>query len=54
MIDSLLRSLNAPDGETDRWWTALAQRRLAEMRGGRVRSVLGDQVFARIKARFAR
>lgn len=54
VIDSLLRSLNVPDAETDRQWSAVAQRRLAELRGGRVRSVLGDQVFVRIKERFAR
>ena len=54
VIDSLLRSLNVPDTETDRQWSAVAQRRLAELRGGRVRSVLGDQVFLRIKERFAR
>jgi hypothetical protein len=54
VIDSLLRSLNVPDTDTDRQWSAVAQRRLAELRGGRVRSVLGDQVFLRIKERFAR
>jgi len=54
VIDSLLRSLNVPDTETDRQWSAVAQRRIAELRGGRVRSVLGDQVFLRIKERFAR
>ena len=54
VIDSLLRSLNVPDTDTDRQWSAVAQQRLAELRGGRVRSVLGDQVFLRIKERFAR
>ena len=54
VIDSLLRSLNVPDAETDSQWSAVALRRLAELRGGRVRSVLGDQVFLRIKERFAR
>ncbi|MGA2975647.1 MAG: addiction module protein [Spirochaetia bacterium] len=54
VIDSLLRSLNVPDEETDKQWSAVAQRRLAELRGGRVRAILGDQVFSRIKERFAR
>jgi hypothetical protein len=54
VIDSLLRSLNVPDAETDSQWSVVAQRRLAELRGGKVRSVLGDQVFLRIKERFAR
>ena len=54
VIDSLLRSLNVPDAETDSQWSAVAQRRLGELRGGRVRSVPGDQIFLRIKKRFAR
>ncbi len=54
VIDSLLRSLNVPDAEAERQWSAVAQRRLAELRGGRVRSILGEHVFSRIKERFAR
>jgi hypothetical protein len=54
VIDSLLRSLNVPDMENDGQWSAIAQRRLAELRGGRVRPVLGAHVFSRIKERFTR
>ena len=54
VVDSLLRTLNPPDAEIDRAWVRIAQRRLADLRAGRVQSVSGDQVFAKVKERFAR
>jgi len=54
VVDSLLRTLNPPDAEIDRAWARIAQRRLADLRSGRVQPVPGDQVFAKIKERFAR
>ena len=53
VVDSLLRSLNPPDPEIDRKWAAVAKRRLEELRSGRVKPVPGDEVFARIRERFA-
>ncbi|OGP60763.1 MAG: addiction module protein [Deltaproteobacteria bacterium RBG_13_61_14] len=54
VIDSLLRTLNAPNPDMDRAWSETASRRLRELRSGRVQPVPGDRVFAKIKARFAR
>jgi len=54
VVDSLLRTLNPPNTEIDRAWVRIAQRRLADLRSGRVQPVLGDQVFAKVKERFAR
>jgi len=54
LIDSLLRTLNVPNPDVDKAWVDLAQRRLAELRSGRVRPVPGDEVFTRIKERFGR
>ena len=54
VVDSLLRTLNPPNAEIDRAWVRIAQRRLADMRSGRVQPVPGDQVFAKVKERFAR
>jgi putative addiction module component (TIGR02574 family) len=48
VVDSLLRTLNRPDPDIDREWVEVAKRRLAELRAGRVKSVPGDQVFARM------
>jgi len=54
VVDSILRTLNPPNPDIDKEWVAVAKRRLAELRSGRVRPVPGDHVFARIRERFAR
>lgn len=53
VVDSLLRSLNPPDPEIDRKWAAVAKRRLQELRSGRVKPIPGEEVFAKIRQRFA-
>lgn len=53
VVDSILRSLNSPEDEIDRKWIAEAERRLEEVRTGRVKAIPGDQVFAQIRKRFA-
>ncbi len=52
VADSILRSLNAPESDIDRKWAAVAQRRLVELRSGKVKAIPGEQVFARIWKRF--
>ncbi len=52
VVDSLLRSLNQPESEIDKKWADVAKRRLAEIRSGTVKTVLGSEVFARIWNRF--
>lgn len=54
LIDSLLRTLNMPDPDIDQEWAEEAERRLAELRSGRVKPVPGEEVFSRIKERFAK
>lgn len=54
VIDSLLRTLNPSDAEIDRKWLTVAKNRLVELRSGRVESVPGNEVFAKIRERFAR
>ena len=53
VVDSLLRSLNPPNPEIDRKWAAVAKRRLSELRSGRVKPIPGEEVFAKIRQRFA-
>ncbi len=53
VVDSLLRTLNPPDPEIDKKWAAVAKRRLEELRSGRVKPVPGEEVFAKIRQRFA-
>ncbi len=52
IVDSLLRSLNTPESSIDAKWAAIAERRLAELRSGRVKPIPGDEVFARIWKRY--
>ena len=53
VVDSLLRSINPPQPETDRMWIAAAKRRIQELRSGRVARVPGHEVFEKIRTRFA-
>ena len=54
VLDSLLRSLNAPDEGIDCKWASVIKRRLAELRSDRVKGIQGDEVFARVQERFAK
>ena len=53
VVDSLLRTLNPTNREIDQAWVKVAKRRLAELRSGQVKPVPGDEVFAKVKERFA-
>ena len=52
VVDTLLRSLNPPESEVDKKWTQEAQRRLAELRSGRIKAIPGEDVFAQVWKRF--
>lgn len=52
LVDSLLQSLSQPEPDTDKKWAALAQKRIIEMRSGKVKPVSGEEVFERIRNRF--
>jgi hypothetical protein len=53
VVDSLLRTLNPPNPEIDRKWAAVAKRRLEELRSGQVKPIPGEEVFAKIRQKFA-
>jgi len=53
IADSIMRTLNPPNEEMDRKWTAVAKRRLAELQSGKVKPVPGDRVFSKIQGRFS-
>jgi putative addiction module component (TIGR02574 family) len=53
VVDRLLRTLNPPDSQIDRKWLQVAQRRLDELRSGQVKPVTGEEVFDKIRQRFA-
>ena len=52
VADSLLRSLNQPESETDKAWAKEAKRRLDELRSGQVKGIPGDKVFKKVWKRF--
>ncbi len=52
VADSILRGLNPAESEIDRKWAQVAQRRLVELRSGKVKPIAGEQVFARLWKRF--
>ena len=49
---SLLQSLNKPETELDKKWTAVAHRRLQELQNGSVETIPGKEVFEKVWKRF--
>ena len=52
VVDSLLRTFNSADTKIESEWLAVAKRRLAELRTGKVKAIPGEEVFAKIRERF--
>ncbi len=52
IVDALLESLTPSDPDIDREWAAVAQRRLEELRSGKVSGIPADVVFAKLRERF--
>lgn len=52
VVDSLLRSLNAPESEIDMKWASVAKHRLQQLKFGEVKGVPSTEVFKKIAARF--
>ena len=53
IADSLLKSLNMPDAAIDAKWVEVANRRLQELRTGKVKPITGDEVFSEILGRMS-
>ena len=54
IIESLQRSLNAPESAVDEEWVAVAKTRLSELRSGKAKSVPGAAVFDSIRKRLGK
>ncbi|MFN3714169.1 MAG: addiction module protein [Alcanivoracaceae bacterium] len=48
VVDSLLRSLNPPESRIDEKWALVARKRLEDIRSGAVKTIPGEDVFAKI------
>ncbi len=52
MVDKLLESLNSSKKEIDELWTKEAERRLRDIKTGKVKTIPGDNVFKEIGEKF--
>ncbi len=53
LADKLLRSLNPSRKEINEAWTIEAEKRVQEIRTGKVKTIPGDEVFKKIGNRLA-
>jgi putative addiction module component (TIGR02574 family) len=54
LIEKLLNSLHPTQREIDALWVKEAERRVAEIKTGKVKPISGNEVFGEIRARFAK
>ena len=54
LVDSLLRSLHQPESDIDKKWADVANKRLAELRSGKVEPVPEEELFKRVRNRFTK
>jgi len=54
LVDRLLDSMFPRQAEIDELWKIEAERRVEEVRTGKVKTIPGEQVFAEIKERFGK
>ena len=51
LVDKLLRSLHPVQKEIDKLWAAEAEKRVEEIKSGKVKTIPGDEVFKTILSR---
>jgi len=54
VVDSILQSFNQPESDIDDKWKDVAQKRLMEIRSGKVEAISGEEVFNKIWNKFER
>ncbi len=53
LVERLLQSLNLPtEAEINRLWIEEAERRVSQLEAGKVELIPGEQVFAKIRAKY--
>lgn len=52
LVDRLLESISPSQKEIDELWKIEIERRVEEVRSGKVKTIPGEQVFAEIEERF--
>ena len=51
LVDKLLRSLHPVQKEIDKLWAEEAEKRVEEIKSGKVKTIPGDEVFKKILGR---
>ncbi len=54
LIDRLLSSINPSQKEIDELWAIEAEKRVEEIKSGKVKLIDGEEVFKEIKERFSK
>ncbi len=54
LIDKLLESISPAQSEIDELWKVEVERRIDEVESGKVKTIPGDEVFAKIRERFGK
>lgn len=54
LVEKILNSLYPSQKEIDALWTKVAERRVDEIKTGKVKTILGDKVFREIQEKFHR
>jgi putative addiction module component (TIGR02574 family) len=54
LVDRLLASISPTQNEIDELWKIEVERRIDEVESGKVELIPGDEVFAKIRQRFAK
>jgi len=54
LIDRLLKSINPSEKEIDKLWAKEAERRVEEIKSGKVKPIPGEKVFKEIRERFSK
>ena len=54
LVERLLDSMHPNQKEIDELWKVEVERRIEEVESGKVKTIPGDQVFAKIRERFAK
>ncbi len=49
LVNKLLESLNPPDKEIDKLWGKEAEKRVEDLRTGKVKTIPGEDVFGKIR-----
>ena len=54
LIDRLLNSINPSQKEIDKLWVKEAEKRVAEIETGKVKTIPGEKVFSEIQDKFVK